>query len=95
MGDWVSMEIKGKERTISSVFFRYACFYTAGVLFWIFFLCAVWYVLYATEQVLPANYMETRLRVGNKLGVRLKSYPEYVVNPELKTDSVEYTLVRK
>ncbi len=61
MGDWVSMEVKGKERTISSVFFRYACFYTAGVLFWIFFLCAVWYVLYATEQVLPANYMETRL----------------------------------
>lgn len=41
------------------------------------------------------DYMETRLRVGNKLGVRLKSYPEYVVNPELKTDSVEYTLVRK
>lgn len=41
------------------------------------------------------DYMETKLRVGNKLAVKLKGYPEYVVNPELKTDSVEYTLVRK
>lgn len=48
-------------RRISTVFFRYACFYTAGVLFWIFFLFVFWYVLDVTGRVLPANHMEVEL----------------------------------
>ena len=55
------MEVKGRQKTISSVFFRYACFYTAGVLFWMFLVFVVWYVLDLTGEVLPANHMETRL----------------------------------
>lgn len=61
MGDWISMEIKGRQKTISSVFFKYACFYTAGVLFWLFLLFIIWYMLSVTGEILPANHMEAGL----------------------------------
>lgn len=55
------MEVGKRERTISSVFFRYVCFYTAGVIFFILFIFLIWYLLYAAGEILPANHMETKL----------------------------------
>lgn len=44
--------------------------------------------------VAHVDYLETKINHGSKIPVTLKFYPKYVVNPELKTDSVEYTLVK-
>ena len=40
------------------------------------------------------DYAETTLEHSNKLPVRIRNYPQYVVNVELVTDSVEYTIVK-
>lgn len=40
------------------------------------------------------DYEDTKATKGNKLPVRIVSWPDYIVSPELKNDSVEYTLVR-
>lgn len=40
------------------------------------------------------DYADTRKTAGNKLPVYIADYPGYIVTPELKVDSVEYTLVR-
>lgn len=50
-----------RKKTISSVFFRYACVYTAGVLFLVAILFLIWYILDETGEVLPANHMEISL----------------------------------
>ena len=42
-----------------------------------------------------ADYMDTRTSGSNKVAVSLRTYPDYVVNPAIKIDSLEYTLVRK
>ncbi len=55
------MEIKRREKTITSVFLRYVIFYTAGVLFWLFVIFMIYFVLEVTGEVLPANHMETQL----------------------------------
>lgn len=41
------------------------------------------------------EYADTKSIAGNKLPVSLKDYPEFIVNPELHADSVEYTLVKR
>ena len=68
-------------RRISTVFFRYACFYTAGVLFWIFFLFVFWYVLDVTGRVLPANHMEAELNEATG-GIRKASKVTEELLPE-------------
>jgi len=55
------MEIKKRERTVTSVFLKYVVFYTAGALFWLVVIFIIYYVLDATGEVLPANHMETKL----------------------------------
>ncbi len=74
MGDWISMEIKRRERrpvgknsgtkSITSVFFRYICFYTAGALFWLFIIFAVYFMFGAAGEILPANHMEVQLNAS-------------------------------
>ncbi|MEZ3485864.1 MAG: sensor histidine kinase [Lachnospiraceae bacterium] len=53
-----------RKKTISSVFFRYACVYTAGGLFLAGLLLLAWYILDGTGVVLPANHMETSLNAS-------------------------------
>lgn len=73
MGDWISMEVKGKKKSISSVFFRYACFYTAGVLLLIFLQFMIWFILDVAGEVLPANHMEAWL---NGAAQEIETAPE-------------------
>lgn len=44
--------------------------------------------------VVCVYYDDTKVTKGNRLPVRITSWPDYVMNPEVKNDSVEYTLVR-
>ena len=41
------------------------------------------------------DYADTKLTRSNQIPVRLGNVPDYVVNPEIKADSVEYTLVKR
>ncbi|MCM1369437.1 MAG: hypothetical protein NC204_03595 [Candidatus Amulumruptor caecigallinarius] len=41
------------------------------------------------------NYADTYNHTGSRLPVRLKVFPQYMVNVELKTDSVEYSVVKQ
>lgn len=41
------------------------------------------------------DYADTGLTRTNQIPVRLGNVPDYVVNPEIKADSVEYTLVKR
>lgn len=41
------------------------------------------------------DYNDTKVYSGNKLPLQIMSYPPFIVNPEIKIDSVEYTLVRR
>lgn len=52
---------KSQMKSISSVFFKYVCFYMAGVLFWMFLLFLLWFLLDVTGRILPANHMEAEL----------------------------------
>lgn len=61
MGDWIQMEIKRREKTITSVFLKYVVFYTAGALFWLTVIFMIYYILDVTGEVLPANHMEAQL----------------------------------
>ena len=55
------MEIKRREKTITSVFLKYVVFYTAGALFWLTVIFMIYYILDVTGEVLPANHMEAQL----------------------------------
>ena len=41
------------------------------------------------------DYKDTHIYKGNRLPLTITSYPPFIVNPEVKSDSVEYTLVRR
>ena len=40
------------------------------------------------------DYLDIKRTPANRIPVRIKSYADYVANPELGVDSVEYTLAR-
>ena len=50
-----------------------------------------------TEAPISAavDYADTKLTRSNQIPVRLGNVPDYVVNPKIKADSVEYTLVKR
>ena len=41
-----------------------------------------------------ADFNETRTTSGSRISVRVRDHADVLVNVELKTDSVEYTLVK-
>lgn len=47
------------------------------------------------DMVVYADYIDTKNPVGNKVPVRLGTVARDMVNPVLKMDSVEYTLLRR
>ena len=50
-----------------------------------------------TEAPISAavDYADTKLTRSNQIPVRLGNVPDYVVNPKIKADSLEYTLVKR
>lgn len=50
------------------------------------------------EEELPitvkVNYNEIYRTSGDKVPLKITGYPDYIINPELKTDSVEYSVVK-
>lgn len=58
------MKIHGrhsKGKTVTSVFFRYICFYTVGALLWLCVVLMIYFVFDVTGEVIPANHMEAQL----------------------------------
>ncbi len=47
------------------------------------------------QIVVAVNYSDTERSASNKLPLRIVRYPDYVVNPELRQQAVEYTLIRE
>lgn len=59
--------------------------------------CYVPMSLYNDNEIpltVAVNYEDTKLTGDNRLPVKVKEYPEFVVSLDLSMDSVEYTIVR-
>ncbi len=74
-----------KKRTITALFARYVCIYTAGALFWLFIIGAVYFICDVTGEVLPANHMEVQL---NAAADEIQNAPE--ITEELLPDGCAY-----